>query len=128
MYLKKHFKVLDKKIKDIYVDILNNLNIDTINIRKNIIDVEDIPSLMYIKYKMFGSSEFDNYHHIVIDEAQDYGKFAFFVINKIFKNSTFSIYGDLAQSLYPYRSIDNWECLEEIFDNFEILKLNITFT
>lgn len=127
LYLKKHFKVLDKKIKDIYVDILNNLNIDTINIRKNIIDVEDIPSLMYIKYKMFGSSEFDNYRHIVIDEAQDYGKFAFFVINKIFKNSTFSIYGDLAQSLYPYRSIDNWECLEEIFDNFEILKLNKSY-
>ena len=127
LYLKKHFKVLDKKIKDIYVDVLSNLNIDTINIRKNIIDVEDIPSLMYIKYKMFGSSEFDNYHHIVIDEAQDYGKFTFFVINKIFKNSTFSIYGDLAQSLYPYRSIDNWECLEEIFDNFEILKLNKSY-
>ena len=127
LYLKKHFKVLDKKIKDIYVDVLSNLNIDTINIRKNIIDVEDIPSLMYIKYKMFGSSEFDNYRHIVIDEAQDYGKFTFFVINKIFKNSTFSIYGDLAQSLYPYRSIDNWECLEEIFDNFEILKLNKSY-
>ena len=63
--------------------------IDTINIRKNIIDVEDIPSLMYIKYKMFGSSEFDNYHHIVIDEAQDYGKFAFFVIN-IKKNLFFN--------------------------------------
>lgn len=127
LYLKKHFKVLDKKIRDIYVDVLSNLNIDTINIRKNIIDVEDIPSLMYIKYKMFGSSEFDNYRHIVIDEAQDYGKFTFFVINKIFKNSTFSIYGDLAQSLYPYRSIDNWECLEEIFDNFEILKLNKSY-
>ena len=82
---------------------------------------------MYIKYKLSGSSEFDNYKHIVIDEAQDYGEFTFYALNKLFKNSSFSIYGDLAQSLYSYRSIDNWECLENIFKNFEILKLNKSY-
>lgn len=82
---------------------------------------------MYIKYKLSGSSEFDNYRHIVIDEAQDYGEFTFFVLNEIFKNSSFSIYGDLAQSLYSYRSIDNWECLKKIFNNFEISKLNKSY-
>lgn len=82
---------------------------------------------MYIKYKFTGSREFDNYKHIVIDEAQDYGEFTFYVLNKMFKNSSFSIYGDLAQSLYSYRSIDNWECLEKIFNNFEILKLNKSY-
>lgn len=126
-YLKKYFNILNKKPKTIYIDILKNLNLNYNNIMKNKIDIEDIPSLMYIKYKLSGSSEFDNYRHIVIDEAQDYGEFTFFVLNEIFKNSSFSIYGDLAQSLYSYRSIDNWECLKKIFNNFEISKLNKSY-
>lgn len=48
-------------------------------------------------------------------------------MKKLFKNSTFSIYGDLAQSLYLYRSIDNWESLNDIFDNLEILRLNKSY-
>ena len=82
---------------------------------------------MYIKYKLSGSDMFNNYKHIVIDEAQDYGEFNFYVLKKMFKNSTFSIYGDLAQSLYSYRSLDNWECLNDIFENLEILKLNKSY-
>lgn len=126
-YLKKYFVILNKKVKTIYIDILEQLNFNSSNIIKNIIDVEDIPSLMYIKYKFTDSREFDNYKHIVIDEAQDYGEFTFYVLKKLFKSSSFSIYGDLAQSLYSYRSIDNWECLEKIFNNFEILKLNKSY-
>lgn len=126
-YLKKYFDVLNKKSKIIYVEILKKLDFDYDNIVKNKINIEDIPSLIYIKYKLSGSSEFDNYKHIVIDEAQDYGEFTFYALNKLFKNSSFSIYGDLAQSLYSYRSIDDWECLEKIFNNFEILKLNKSY-
>lgn len=126
-YLKKYFDILNKKPKIIYIEILKKLNFNYNNVSKNKINIEDIPSLIYIKYKLSGSSEFDNYKHIVIDEAQDYGKFTFYTLNKLFKNSSFSIYGDLAQSLYSYRSIDNWECLDDIFKNFEILKLNKSY-
>lgn len=125
--LKKYFTVLNKKVKDIYIEILNNNNINILNITQNKIEIEDIPSLMYIKYKLSDSDIFNNYKHIVIDEAQDYGEFNFYVLKKVFKNATFSIYGDLAQSLYYYRSIDNWECLKDIFDNLEILKLNKSY-
>ena len=126
-HLKKHFTVLNKKVKNIYIEILNNLNYDTKDINKNIIEVEDIPAMLYIKFKLNGSSEFDKYRHIVIDEAQDYGQFAFYVLKKMFKNATFSIYGDLAQSLYSYRSVSDWKCLNDIFDNLEILKLNKSY-
>lgn len=127
LHLKKYFKVLNLKIKNIYVDILNKLNIDTKEISNNKIDIEDIPPLIYIRYLLIGDNMFDNYKHIVIDEAQDYGEFTFYVLNKIFKNATFSIYGDLAQSLYSYRGIDNWECLNSIFKHLEILKLNKSY-
>lgn len=109
------------------MDILKNKEIDCSYLNKNQINIEDIPALMYIKYKLSGSNDFDNYRHIVIDEAQDYGEFTFYSLNKLFKNASFSIYGDLAQSLYSYRSIDNWECLEKIFNNFQILKLNKSY-
>ena len=126
-HLKKYFTVMNIKIKKIYSEILEKNNIDTSELDKNIINIEDIPALTYINYKLYGSREFDNYKHIVIDEAQDYGEFTFYVLNKIFRNATFSIYGDLAQSLYPYRSLKNWKCLENIFEKLEILKLNKSY-
>lgn len=126
-HLKKYFKVLNLKIEKIYISILSDLNIDAKEIDSNRIDIEDIPPLLYIRYLLIGGNIFDNYKHIVIDEAQDYGEFAFYVLNKIFKNASFSIYGDLAQSLYSYRSIDNWECLNNIFKDLEILKLNKSY-
>lgn len=125
--LNKYFSVTNQTIKKIYIEILTELNYDCSNIKNNQINIEDIPSMLYIKYKMSGSRCYDNYKHIVIDEAQDYGEFTFYALKKLFKNSTFSIYGDLAQSLYPYRSITNWESLDKIYHNFEILKLNKSY-
>jgi len=91
------------------------------NIYKNELEIEDVPSLLYIKYRL-GNDIFDNYKHIVIDEAQDYGEFMFYVIKKIFKNATFGIFGDLAQSLYSYRSIKNWDIVKKIYNsNIEYL-------
>ena len=126
-HLKKYFSVLNIKPKNIYIEILNELSYPINNIKNNYINVEDIAPILYINYKLYGSKNFDNYKHIVIDEAQDYGVFTFYVLNKLFKNATFSIYGDLAQSLYPYRSLDTWESLSDIFKNFEILKLKKSY-
>ncbi len=125
--LNKYFSITNQSVKKIYIEVLTELNYDCSNIKNNQINIEDIPSMLYIKYKMSGSRCYDNYKHIVIDEAQDYGEFTFYALKKLFKNSTFSIYGDLAQSLYPYRSITNWESLDKIYHNFEILKLNKSY-
>lgn len=125
-HLKKYFKILNLNSKNVYVDILKKLEFPH-NISKNIIDIEDIPALIYIEYLLRENSIYDNYRHIVIDEAQDYGVFTFYVLKLIFKNATFSIYGDLAQSLYAYRSIDSWDHLKDIYRNIEILKLNKSY-
>ena len=92
---------------------------------KNELEIEDVPALLYIKYRL-GNDIFDNFKHIVIDEAQDYGEFMFYVIKKIFKNATFGIFGDLAQSLYSYRSIKNWDIVKKIF-NSDIEYLNKSY-
>lgn len=124
--IKKYFKILNLNINKIYIEILNKLNISNSVLKKEI-DIEDIPSLLYIRYKLVGDKIFDNYKHIVIDEAQDYGEFTFYVLNKLFKNSTFSIYGDIAQSLYSYRSIKKWDDIINLFNNIEIVYLDKSY-
>ena len=114
-YIKNNIPKI-KTVKEYYKEILKQNNIEQTEY-----EIEDIPSLLYIKYKI-GNNIFDNYKHIVIDEAQDYGEFMFYVIKKIFKNATFGIFGDLAQSLYSYRSIKNWDIVKEIYEsNIEYL-------
>lgn len=125
--IKKYFKVLSSNTLKIYCDILDKVNIDKKNILKKEIEIEDIPSLLYIRYKLIGDRIFDNYRHIVIDEAQDYGEFTFYVLNKIFRNSSFSIYGDIAQSLYSYRSIKSWDDIVDMFNDSEIVYLDKSY-
>lgn len=102
----------------------------TLNIiKQNLIDVEDLPALMYIKYKICGSMQYSNIKQIVVDEAQDYGDFNFYILKCIFNNSYFSIYGDLAQSVYSYKSIDSWDSVQNIIfeNNADILTLEKSY-
>lgn len=97
------------------------------DIKKKKIGFEDIPALLHINYRY--TRKLQNYRYMVIDEAQDYGLFHFWVLKEINNNSNFAIYGDLAQSIYSYRSIDSWDKVnKEIFDsNCEILGLSKSY-
>ncbi len=101
-----------------YKDI-DKLKKDTVsNTKKGTYDFEDLSALMYIKAIVSPDKEFSKYKHTVVDEAQDFGEFNFSTLKKCLPNSTFSIFGDLAQSIYDYRSINNWnEVNDTIFDN-----------
>jgi len=142
--LKNYFKKLQVKPVDLYkifiaslpnyVITLSNEEIEylqketLLQLKKKKVSFEDIPALMHINYCLTGKKI--KYKHIVIDEAQDYGLFHFDIIKEISpKNSTFSVYGDLAQSIYSYRSIDSWENVnEEIFNNnCDILNLSKSY-
>lgn len=86
-------------------------------IKDNEYDFEDLAALMYIESLIFKNNSYESIRHVVVDEAQDLGEFNFMVIKKCLSNATFSIFGDLAQSIYDYRGIDNWVMLKEkVFD------------
>ncbi len=97
------------------------------SIKKRKAAFEDLPSLLHINNLIYGHNQ--KYNHIVIDEAQDYGLFHFDALKESFPNCTFSIYGDLAQSIYSYRSINNWESVaSQIFNNnCSLLNLNKSY-
>ena len=87
------------------------------NIRKKSYDFEDLASLIYIRKKLISNNKYQKYRHIVIDEAQDLGEFNFYILKEVFSEATFSIFGDLAQSIYDYRSIDSWDKVNSIMFN-----------
>lgn len=130
--LDKYFKNINKSCLALYVQFINSLNESELtltdeeirllqketlsNIKKKKVQFEDIAALMYLKFKI--TNQKITYKNVVIDEAQDYSIFAYHVFKSLFENAKFNIYGDLAQSIYPYRSISSWEEVnEKVFNN-----------
>ncbi len=138
----RYFAPLTKKVTVLYSNFINNIesydfsNYEEIkdlkkstkeNIKNKVYDFEDIAALLYIASQTKDLKEYKKIRHIVIDEAQDFSLFNFDVLKTIFSNSTFSIYGDLAQSIYNYRSISNWEELKEVFPDLKQIDLNRSY-
>lgn len=110
-----------------YLDILKKNTLQ--NIKKSTYDFEDLAALIYIKSLISKDKSYGMIRQVVIDEAQDLGEFNFYVLRKTLYNATFSIFGDLAQSIYDYRGIDNWsEVNETMFANKgEIINFNKSY-
>jgi len=89
------------------LDILNN----------KMLELEDLAPIIYLKYKIYGMDEKIPVKHIVIDEAQDFSVFQFYVLKKIVKDSSFTILGDLCQGIHSYRGVRQWEdIVNEVFE------------
>lgn len=130
--LKKHFSNSRPKILNLYMVFLKNitkyLKIDEFdlvsqgkkvsdNIKSKKIEFEDLGALIYLYYRIYGSNDFSKYRHTVIDEAQDFGEFNFYALKQLMPKSTFSIFGDLAQSIYQYCGVKNWDdVIDTTFD------------
>lgn len=88
------------------------------NVKKNKYDFEDLAALLYLKSCVNPEFDYRNIKHVVVDEAQDFGEFNFVSLKSCLPNSSFSIFGDIVQSIYDYRSIDNWNEVNNcMFDN-----------
>ena len=116
---------------DIYgYEYINSLKKGTLaNIKKGNYDFEDLAALIYIKQIVSPNKDYNNFRHVVIDEAQDLGEFNFYALKKALPSATFSIFGDLAQSIYDYRGINNWQEVNDVmFDNEgEIINFNKSY-
>ncbi len=73
------------------------------------IELEDFAPIIYLKYRIYGMDEKIPVRHIVIDEAQDFSVFQFYVLKKIVKDSSFTILGDLCQGIHSYRGTKDWQ-------------------
>ena len=127
--LRKYFnkgKADATKLYKLFISTLDDFNVyrykniiqlkkDTIkNIKNNTYDFEDLSALIYIKSIIAPNKGYSRIKHVVIDEGQDLGDFNFYTLKKSLPEATFSIFGDLAQSIYDYRGINNWDEVNEV--------------
>ena len=106
-------KCLDTYLSVKEYNIKSNIKNNIKNIKSKKLEFEDLAAIMYLYYKIYGSSGYENYRHVVIDEAQDFGEFNFYSLKQLMTKASFSIFGDMAQSIYQYRSITNWNQVVE---------------
>ena len=97
------------------------------DLNKNIIAYDDIGAILYLASRI--SSDFTQTHlrQVIIDEAQDFSYLTFLALKRIYQNAYFSIFGDIAQGIYSYQSIDSWQEIIPLFENVSYLELNKSY-
>ena len=82
-------------------------------------DDADIGALAYLDHLLNGTIT-SRYRHIVVDEAQDISPIEFKLLAASSTNNWFTVLGDTAQRLTPYRGVRGWRDLERVFGRSEI--------
>ncbi|WP_125153821.1 HelD family protein [Clostridium rectalis] len=102
-----YIKLQDNNINNVIIDRI----IKTVKENKEIgvVDSEDLAPRLYLKFKVQGLENKYLFKHIVVDEAQDYNELELWTIKKLVQNNSMTIVGDLAQGIYYYKGIENWE-------------------
>jgi DNA helicase-2/ATP-dependent DNA helicase PcrA len=134
--LNKLLDISNLKVIPIYLNFVESVdNISQIirdttikSLKSRVIENEDIAPIMYIKLKYFGNEDYKNIKCVVVDEAQDFGVFSYYILRNVLNQANFSIFGDLAQGIYSYRAIDKWEDIQiKIFEDSEYLNLRKSY-
>lgn len=138
-YLKQSFKTSFNVFK-MYQEFINNLDkycnyseIDILkkqtlsNLKKKIIAHDDIAGIIYLFARIYEYPYYSKLKCIFIDEAQDLSSLMFLSLRKLFGNASFSIFGDIAQGIYSYQAIDNWEEVTNIIKDSELLYLKRSY-
>lgn len=82
---------------------------------KKQLEQEDLAPLVYLKAHIDGIEDTEM-KYVVIDEAQDFGLFQFYVLKHLLKTERFTILGDMAQGIHSYRALPSWNALmAEVF-------------
>ena len=93
----------------------------------NEFDVYDLAALAYIYKRIKETEVISEAHHIVIDEAQDFGMMAYSCLHFCIKDCTYTVMGDVSQNIHFGFGLNDWEELRKLLlpdpmDNFGILK------
>ncbi len=82
---------------------------------KNVINYEDALIFAYIKGKLEGFIYESTIKQVILDEAQDYNRLQYIIINEIFKKADFTVLGDINQNINPYYHYESLEDLKDLF-------------
>lgn len=107
---------------------LNTLKKQTLyNLKKKQLAYDDLASIIYLYARIYEYPYYSKLKCIFIDEAQDISALMFQAFRILFKNASFSIFGDIAQGIYSYQAIDNWSDIIDIITDTELLYLTRSY-
>ncbi len=90
-------------------------------------DVYDLAALAYLYKRIKETEVISEAHHIVIDEAQDFGMMAYCSMHFCIEACTYTVMGDVSQNIHFGFGLSDWEELRALLlpnemDSFGILK------
>jgi DNA helicase-2/ATP-dependent DNA helicase PcrA len=95
---------------------LDEIRMNTLAVlSNNQLHYEDIPAYLFLKGKIEGLPNLSRIKHVVIDEAQDYSPLQYEIFKQLFETSSFTILGDLNQSIHPYMHTEDYQAVLDIF-------------
>ena len=105
-----------------------NRNENIKNLNKKVLNYEDSTLFIYLKFLLTNIPYRVSTKLVVIDEAQDYTLLQYKIIKILFRNTDFTILGDINQTINPFYKYDNLNILENIFDGVsKYVELNKTY-
>lgn len=126
--IKKDFKklyeemFLSKTFKNVYG------NVARVSLKGSQINYEDALCFIYLKGLLDGFPYSNLIKQVVVDEAQDYNEMQYIILSKIFKRASFTILGDVNQTINPYQKYDTLEVLTRVLnENSKYVELNKTY-
>lgn len=122
-------KVWKQSIYELYQDFLIKQSAKGYDIPfpETAFDVYDLAALAYLYKRVKETEIISEAHHVVIDEAQDFGMMAYCVLKFCIKDCTYTIMGDVSQNIHFGYGLNDWEELKDLMlademDSFGILK------
>ena len=89
--------------------------------------VTDLAAALYLDYAVNGF-ESERFEHVMVDEAQDVSPLEIELLRMHSTNDSFTILGDLRQSIRPYKAIRNWDQLARLFQRGRVSRLDSRLT
>ncbi len=122
-------KIWKKPIYDLYRDFLAKQNARgaDVAIPETAFDVYDLAALAYLYKRVKETEVISEAHHIVIDEAQDFGMMAYYTLHYCIRGCTYTVMGDVSQNIHFGYGLNDWEALRSLLlpdpaDTFGLLK------
>ncbi|MCC7360164.1 MAG: AAA family ATPase [Anaerolineales bacterium] len=78
------------------------------------LDAADLPALAYLHALAHGIPV-PVYDHIIVDEAQDVAPLYYALLRRLARGGSLTLLGDLAQGVYSYRGLSDWDEVREVF-------------
>ena len=112
------FKALDIKldIRKMYADFIGSDFFPEASFKiTNKLNYEDVIGMLYLYFEIYDYPYITLIKHVIIDEAQDYNLLQLHCLSKIFPKASFTILGDINQTINPYYCYSSLNKIKVLF-------------